>query len=183
MLFHIPFRMIAAEASETFHWKITDELSVNFTMKIDRIDSIEMAGQSVTRLVDYKTGNDKTDFKDIEQLFEIGNPEHPHAIFQLFTYALAYADKFNETPESIMPQIYTLKHLNGTAFPLISDKTRKTPVTNFSTYESDFRKSLAKMLAEIFNPDVPFIRAENDKCCTFCKFYSFCHQQAKPQRK
>ncbi len=180
---YTPFRMIAAEASETFHWKITDELSVNFTMKIDRIDSIEMAGQSVTRLVDYKTGNDKTDFKDIEQLFEIGNPEHPHAIFQLFTYALAYADKFNETPGSIMPQIYTLKHLNGTAFPLISDKTRKTPVTNFSTYESDFRKSLAKMLAEIFNPDVPFIRAENDKCCTFCKFYSFCHQQAKPQKK
>lgn len=179
---YTPFRMIATEASETFHWKINEELSVNFTMKIDRIDSIDMAGRTVMRLVDYKTGNDKTDFKDIAQLFEFGDPEHPHAIFQLFTYSLAYSDKFNETPASIMPQIYTLKHLNTDKFPLISDKARKAEVTDFATYEADFRNALAKMLNGLFNPEEPFTRAENDKCCTFCKFYSFCHQQAKPQK-
>ena len=179
---YAPFRMIATEAGETFHWTIDDTLSVNFTMKIDRIDETVLGGREITRLVDYKTGSDKTEFKNVAQLFEIGNPEHPHAIFQLFTYSLAYADRNNVSPDSIMPQIYKLKQLNTPDFPLINDKGRKAPVTDFGVYEVEFREALARMLKELFDPDVPFRRAENERCCTYCKFYSFCHQQTKPQK-
>lgn len=179
---YTPFRMIATEASDTFRWTIDDELTVNFTMKIDRIDSISYGGKQLTRLVDYKTGGDKTEFKNVAQLLEFGNPDHPHAIFQLFTYSLAYADKYNVPVESIMPQIYTLKHLNTSDFPLINDKGRKAPVTDFGVYAEEFRGELSAVLKGLFDPNEPFRRAENDKCCTYCKFYSFCHQQTKPQK-
>lgn len=183
---HTPFTMIATEADETFCWNIQDDISVNFTMKIDRIDQINRDGENVTRLVDYKTGGDKNEFHNIAQLLTLCNPDHPGAIFQLFTYSLAYSDQKGLDPKFIMPQIYKLKGLQDEAFTPIYlklGKNLKNAVTDFKPFADEFRKGLANMLRDLFNPQIPFVRASDDKCCTYCKFYSFCHNRQQQTKR
>ncbi len=51
-------------------YKLNDEVTVNLTSTIDRIDRIVDNNIERVRIVDYKTGGDNTDVKDFVNLFE-----------------------------------------------------------------------------------------------------------------
>lgn len=175
-----PFTFRHAELSRKFVWKdVAPGIDVNFTMKIDRLDSIVEDGREIVRVVDYKTGSDVTEFSDVGQLFAHCDPDpkHPRAIFQLLTYCAAFKDYYGEKVDSgtLRPQVFSLRNVDKTGFPLITIKGQKEPLDNFGQIEGEFREALSKMFTELFNPDEPFRRAQDKKCCTYCNFRRFCH--------
>lgn len=184
-----PFNFKAAELSETFVWKnVAPGIDVNFTMKIDRLDSVNEDGEEILRVIDYKTGSDVTHFSDIDRLFLHSDPDpkHPRAIFQLFTYCAAFKDFHGSAVDTtrLRPQIFPLRDIETNGFPLITTTAKesagakrpaKEEVRSFAEVETEFRSALAGMFAELFNPEIPFTRAEDKTCCTYCNFRRFCY--------
>lgn len=172
-----PFEIVGTEIDEKFAWPIIDSLSVNFTMKIDRIDRItDKAGNAILRVVDYKTGNDKTSCASLDKLFDFNDPDFPKAIFQLFTYCAAYLYHHPEIdPYSFRPQIFPLKDTSITEYPLI--KIGDMEITNIGLVLNEFTEKLIALLIGLFDEEKPFTRAQNDRACRFCKAYPFCHEE------
>ena len=50
----------------------------------------------------------------------------------------------------------------------------KSPVTDFSSYEHEFRTELHALLHELFDPQVPFSQTEQTGLCEYCDFKRLC---------
>lgn len=168
-----PFRFLAGEKRSRFHWTIMPGVTANFTMSIDRLDEVTYPwGDTVTRLVDYKSGSDSTTFRDVDELFDF-NGRNTKGIFQLMTYCCAYADE-NALPDTtpLQPIIYPLGKVATDGLPNIT--LGKADFLDFRPMEPDFRRKLADVVAEIFNPEVPFYRSDNEHSCKYCDFKRIC---------
>lgn len=160
----VPFTYLHGEVPQPLHWTLPNGEKFNFIMKIDRADQVN----GVTRLVDYKTGRDATKY-DPETLMEGANP----AVFQVFTYAEAYM-QLNPTltPDKIQPIIYQVK--KGEYSALTRSGDRKGPVLTYQDEHAQFMEDFSALIAEIFDPKVPFVRNQDEKECEYCPFKNFC---------
>lgn len=167
---YAPIQFIEAERKykEMFH--IADGLDVNFTFIIDRLD--RAGDDRRLRIVDYKTGSDEKSARPVDDLF---NPDIDHSkresLFQLLLYGLLYDIRTGST-EPIMPVIYSLRNVyaNGLA-PFGSEKN---PLLDHRQYMEQFTSRLTALLREMFDSEVPFKAADNDKSCRFCSFKDIC---------
>ncbi len=160
-----PFDFIGAEVKLKDRLKISDQLTVNFTQTIDRIDRVN--GQ--LRFVDYKTGSDTLEAAGIDDLFNY----KAHAIFQLMLYCHFYAMNTGDT-QAITPIIYKTRDLFTTGIRNLS--IDKNTLYDYHTAYDEFVDRFNSLVSEIFNPDVPFRQAENIEACTFCKFKQICRR-------
>lgn len=167
-----PLTFLGAEISETFHWQITHDLGLNFTMKIDRLDQV----QQTIRFIDYKTGADKPDFTP-NTIFQEG------AIFQLLTYCKAYLalpQNSHISPQSILPQLYAFQQINDNGFPPIRFKTLTDkyyhPLESYAEADPHFTPLFIDKMREIFNPEIPFTPTTDPKACNYCNIRHLCHQ-------
>jgi len=49
-------------------------------------------------------------------------------------------------------------------------------VTDFASYEDEFRALLTNSLEEIFNPAIDFVQTENTKICQYCPYTGVCNR-------
>ncbi|MDE6369148.1 MAG: PD-(D/E)XK nuclease family protein, partial [Muribaculaceae bacterium] len=164
-----PFVYKKGEKKVKEPWKINDNLTINFYMAIDRIDIIRPGH---LRFIDYKTGADKSKPTTIEKIFQRGNTEDS-AIFQLLTYCLAYGDIIENC--SIKPLVYPLRSL-ASENKIPEFKVDNQLIDDYHQIEESFRKNLFDMIEEIFDKDVPFDQAEDNKACKFCPFLDLCNR-------
>lgn len=173
---------IDAEFSRRFLWTPLESriAPFNFTMSIDRIDSIPSPdGSRTLRLIDYKTGTDKTGFNDVNSLFTESSDKHLGGIFQLMLYSCAYADLKNDHESAMRPIIYLIRDLanpNKRILKFGSNPQNRSALYDYHQIEDDFRKAFADKINELFNPQVPFYRCDGsaEGSCRYCKFKNFC---------
>lgn len=170
----VPFQFVDAERSKTESWRLPAGISLNFTMKIDRID----IKADKTRLVDYKTGKDELDFNEGNIL-----THKKSGIFQLLTYCYAYKDFYGANPAELKPLIYKLKNIprNGETFPdliINNGRNNKIPLESFADVSDWFEPMFNNLISEIFNPEIPFRKVEDpgpdNEACKYCPFNSIC---------
>lgn len=174
-----PFAVVGTEVPVEFCWQVSDSLAVNFKMVIDRLDRIVEGNTDVYRIIDYKTGADKTDFPSVESLFEIGNPSQRKAVFQLMVYCAAYLSNHPELDaRQLRPQIFKLKNMNDEGFSLLKLGSQRSGVEieSYAQVCDEFEMRLKEMFEEIFNVGKPIERASDPECCKYCNFLMLCRK-------
>lgn len=171
--------------SHSFDWEISPELTVRFTFFIDRADRLD---DGSLRFVDYKTGRDKLEVKDMDNLFwNIGTesneaPEPNNAIFQLLTYANAYVDimKVKDLPYdgNIALEITQVVHPEDSVGAVL--KIDGQPIVHHNVEAvADFMPRFRSLVSSIFNPAIPFTQTPHLDHCKYCQFKNIC--QRNPQ--
>lgn len=131
---------------------------------IDRLDETNRE----MRIIDYKTGGDKSTLTKLEVLFEQGN-QHG-AILQLLIYSLLLEQ---EQDKPIVPGLYKMQSLFGEDFdPRI--KIGKEPFTGNKEILKKVRIGLQQVISDIFNPNIPFDQVNDEKICQYCAYREIC---------
>lgn len=166
------FTFVQAEKREEIVWTLEEGLSINMRQYIDRVDiaGTGVDGEPSLRIVDYKTGKDKTSAASMEMLFKAESADRRKAMFQLMLYCNIYAQS-HKTDEPIRPIIYTVRSIDDSGFTI-----GRNSVTDYHDVNQDFLNAFVPVIKEMFNNDVPFYQAKNAKHCEYCKFASFCHR-------
>jgi CRISPR/Cas system-associated exonuclease Cas4 (RecB family) len=148
------------------------ELKIRVGGKIDRIDK----QNSQIRVIDYKSGADKLEFKGIEMLFTENAKDQNSAVFQTFLYSKFYTEN-NNVEFPVVPGIYSVRKLFEQKFDyriqLNADKT-KTLITDYRQINSKFSDYLNRLITEIFDPTVSFTQTEDSKNCLNCPYNQIC---------
>lgn len=143
--------------------------NVAFKAFIDRID----AKDDTIRIIDYKTGSDSTKFSHIESLFDKNSEQRPKAIFQVALYCELYRQANPAETRKLKPVIYKVRKLFSADFPqeITCDKGS---VDNYDEIADVYKDGLQNVLAEIFNPDIPFTQTAVNQHCKYCDFKDIC---------
>lgn len=172
-----PFTYLTSERLIKRAHRLDDGREILLKGFIDRIDMKE----GKMRIVDYKTGKDKTDFKTIEELFDKEKKDRRKAIMQVFMYAMMVTDE-EHPQEAIVPAIYQVQELFS---PQKFDpyvKMDNTIVDNYAEHDTKFREAFNNCLQEIFDANTPFtqtVRMGDDGPCAYCPFATICLQSAQ----
>ncbi len=147
--------------------------------KIDRVDRVD---ESV-RVIDYKTGDARSNFPDVGSLFDPRLKSRNRAALQAMLYAWLVSDAFPREP--VMPGLYVIKALYGKTFdPGLTAGTSsgKIPVKSFADWQDEYLEHLKKTVARIFNPEVPFGQTDQEARCRNCDFARICERDPPDDR-
>lgn len=164
-----PFWFVKAEMKEHVEFKVNENLTINTTMIIDRLDRL---ADGTLRIVDYKTGQDILKAGSVDDLF-YKKSQRPKAFLQLMFYANLYRIHYGfEGP--IQPIIYKLRDVyTDPISPLIMNKER---LTDYRDYNDEFLERLQAVIEQLFDPSVPFTQTPVADHCKFCNFKELCNR-------
>ena len=140
--------------------------------KIDRIDK----QNNQIRIIDYKSGSDKLEFKSIELLFSENSKDQNSAVFQTFIYSKFFAEnEKNNLP--IVPGIYSVRKLFENEFDFrIQSKETKLVITDYNKINSEFTELLTRLVNELFDPGINFSQTEDILVCNNCPYKQICNK-------
>lgn len=155
-------------------WSIDDDLAVNFTMSIDRVDR---TAAKALRFIDFKTGEEDTSSEQVESLFAEGLSSK-RGLFQVLTYCEAYLAMV-DPDVSITPYIHPMREL--VKKDIIPDvRINKAPVKDYRDIRELFRPELNRLFHNIFDAnDIPFYQTADTDVCEYCNFASLCGRMKK----
>ncbi len=168
---YAPFEIIAVEKGDWLH---TMKLShkpgfIVLNGKIDRVD----VKDGLVRVIDYKTGKDKVDFKDVESLFGPGK-ERNKAAFQTLLYALLFL-KNNLGERTVLPCLISRSNVydGSSQYGLVlSNKA----IENAAPLMSEFEERMRVLLDEIFDPEKVFDQTDDEEACRICPYREICYR-------
>lgn len=186
-----PFTYLAGEKKIKFLYKISDGLQIRIVCIFDRLDQL-ITNNSVLRVVDYKTGNsqngNKLKMSELEQMFTPEGKGSAEA-FQVMLYCLMlmYATPeelaklhLKENPCHLTPHLYFVRDFNSTDKTetnlVIKSGKNVEIVDDFALYADSFKDHFHNLIADIFDPDKPFVQCEKDHHCKTCSFSSYCQR-------
>ena len=167
-----PFRVIGLEKKylagipvETTQGRI----EVSLQGVIDRMDIKDGA----VRLLDYKTGKDNKMVRSIDSLFKRDDDYRNKAAMQTLLYAYFYQHSHPENQLPLKPGIFNIKEIYDPKFnPFLV--MNKEEISDYRDFAEEFEQGLSGLLAEIFNPEVPFDQTEDEKKCQYCAYRGIC---------
>jgi CRISPR/Cas system-associated exonuclease Cas4 (RecB family) len=171
-----PLKLISAE--QTYTGKLTiktegGDLNLMLGGKIDRVDFVE----DRIRVIDYKTGEARTQFSSIESLFDSSAMARNGAAFQTLFYAWLVG--ISHPDEKIMPGLYAMRSLYEPGFDpalFLGSRQPRTRLDSFGEVEQEFTRHLRITLSGIFDRTIPFTQTENRMKCRICNFAAICNR-------
>ncbi len=148
----------------------TDGQTFRVSLKgiIDRVDR----KQGAVRVVDYKSGKDTTEMKNLATVLDRDNAHRNKAGFQTMYYAWLYASKYG-SEDRIIPGIFNIQELFVGDFDFRL-KQNGRPVEDARPYLSEFEERFTGLLTEIYGMSQPFDQTANEMKCQWCDFKRIC---------
>jgi hypothetical protein len=141
--------------------------------KIDRLDQKD----GVFRMVDFKTGGDKTGFSGVELLFERDGKKQNKAALQTLIYSWLFQKQFPQHASfepALIPFREFMNSRESASTQLVINKSIPVTAANIHEYLPEVETSLRKLLQEVFDENVPFDQTTNEKVCEYCDFKGIC---------
>ena len=138
---------------------------------IDRLDEIinPSTHERVVRVVDYKTGSYPQSVSSIDNLFaNTGQTEHYY--FQTILYATIVSSQMKC---GVQPALFYVHKSGAEGYSPKLTLARQT-IDDVTTLADDFRKGMLAVIANIFDPNLPFIPTDNIKHCNTCPYKLLC---------
>ena len=187
-----PFTICGEELMVTTDFTISNETGVderNISIKvggtIDRLDIVkdkETGGQTI-RVVDYKTGvyhapTNAQQIKSVDEIFYIGDKQKPHSGYYLQTmlYSLIISKSTLHNPDSmpVSPSLLYIQHAHNSDYdPVIEIDSKR--IVDIETYRDDFEQNIARVIAEIYNPEIAFYPTSSKRQCKYCPYKDLCN--------
>lgn len=165
-----PFEYVEGEVKRCVGFPLGDGREVNMTYIVDREDKVE----GRTRLIDYKTGADAIDFKDVEDLFK-----DKHAILQLMLYA-SLRERFTGDTAGVQPCIAKPAQLSRLGWCYNITNNGRI-VYDHKDFKEDFEKKLREVLTMMFDSETPFVQTKNGSsqggACKYCDYAPLCRKK------
>ena len=166
-----PFTLVNLEETIKKPYTLRSGKTIYIGGIIDRVD----IKNNIIKVIDYKTGKAGQEIKKIEDLFTAEKHSDTKAVFQTLVYS--YMKSQENTGMDIAPGIIPVKKLFSSDFSqdliLKPDKSNIQTIT-FNLVKEEFTCYFDELLAEIFNPEMPFEQTENQKNCSYCLFNEHC---------
>lgn len=135
---------------------INGELTVNLVGKIDRLDQLD----GMSRIIDYKTGRvDRTlRFDPGWDLEAFRRHKQAGKLLQLMLYTHFFFNRFHAERQLESGIIYLASSAAGNYVKLTLGAEKILTADSFGR----FQPLLTELVAEIFNPDIPFVARKED---------------------
>ena len=138
---------------------------------IDRVDNCN----GKIRIVDYKTGGDKVEYRDLDSLFESANKHQNKAMLQTLFYTYIYEKV--KSVNRVEPNLYIVKKFKGhTQFKTSGAKGVVLEHDHLETMKDGFALRLQEVVNDIFDPGKAFDQTTNVKHCQYCTFKEVCRR-------
>ena len=184
------------EAYAPFIIEALEQEGIVYALKIDRppyevilggkIDRVDRKGD-LLRIIDYKTGKDELDFKDIDSLFARDGKRNK-AAFQTLLYALMYVSSLpagvtfygsygeaENQPARIVPGLINRMNAFDDSFQFGLTVNRQH-VKDVAPMFPHFEQKLKTLFEEIFDPDQAFDQTNNREICKYCSYSHICYR-------
>lgn len=137
----------------------------------DRVDRME---DGSIRIVDYKSGADKMEFKSIEELFLADPKGHNNAALQTLIYGVIAARQYRA---EITPALYVARKMRTKNFsPLLVMGGEKIQKIN-ATLGIQIEQHILATLGDITNQDLTFTQTEfTERTCSHCPYKTICRR-------
>ena len=151
--------------------------------RIDRLDeTTDINGNHHIRVVDYKTGYNKTEqMPDVESVFMRENlSKHSDYFLQAMLYSLIVSKSHEINPKClpVVPALLFIQRANSENYnPVL--KIGKEEITDIRKYNETFEKKLSEIVSEILDPTLPFTPTDDRKTCSKCIYASLCGRIVK----
>lgn len=142
--------------------------TLKFAGRADRIDSLD---DGALRVVDYKTGTPRLDFRGIESLFRGRAGERLSNVLQTLLYAMML---YHAEGRDVEPALYYVREMHRDAYsPRLIDREHPAAV-RYAAWQQAFEEQVQAVLAELFDPSIPFRQCEDAETCRYCDFIRIC---------
>ncbi len=169
---HVPFTIEALEQNAWMH-NIKISHAPGFVVLGGTIDRIDKKANEV-RVIDYKTGRDELDFKDVESLF-LREGKRNKAAFQTLLYALLYKNNNATADLKIVPGLINRNNLFDDEFQF-GLRMNKAYLADATPLFPEFESRLSTLLEEIFSPEEVFDQTTKEEACKICPFTGICYR-------
>ncbi len=150
-----------------------------YTVRVGgNIDRIDMSG-GVYRVLDYKTGKGEMKFESIEDLFIGEQKNRNKAAFQTFLYAKVFMSQEGMEKARIMPGVYLIRDIYNQDFNCqfrMGPARKQFPIPEYSTFDEVFTIHLQALLADLYDPEIPFRQTSEEETCRNCPYKGICHR-------
>lgn len=180
--------LIILKTEETLKTSIPTELGTwVISGQADRIDK----RGNVFRVIDYKTGkveskDVKLPVKKIDETALDYLKRIPEKALQLLLYKYLFLKENQDiTPDQVTAAIHGLMHTTNIEYSLTKTPPSKSATgidaafLDDSTFIDDMECMLKDVIAEILDPNKPFVQSESDQRCDFCEFNKICERGKK----
>lgn len=190
-----PFEILGLEQQTSgkvaFNTEQGKQMELTIGGTIDRIDRKVDNGQEVVRIVDYKTGSPLSSLPhDVDMIFssDMVDSRHTSYYLQTFLYSFLWYDeamKGINSPvrltgqEKLQPALFFVRQASGKNYdPVLRFGTGKKQedgrIDDVMNFRKEFYSRLQNLLAEIFNPGIPFKPTEDMRRCENCPYKAIC---------
>jgi hypothetical protein len=169
---HVPFVIEALEQNAWMH-NIKISHAPGLAALGGTIDRIDRKGNEV-RIIDYKTGRDELEFRNVDSLFSRDGRRNK-AAFQTLLYALLYAKNNAIADMKIVPGLINRNNLYDDNFQF-GLKMNKEYLVDATPLFPEFEIRLNALLNEIFDPEEIFDQTTKIEACKICPFTGICYR-------
>ncbi len=143
--------------------------------RIDRLDRIMKDGHEQIRVIDYKTGSRvNTPLSGVDAIFQQEQlKNHSDYYLQTFLYSIIVSKQLT-TPTAVSPALLFIQHAGANDYnPVL--KFGKEYINDVAPYADQFMALLTQIIAEIFNPAIPFMPTQDRSRCDKCPYRLLCY--------
>ncbi len=145
-------------------------LAIRFAGRADRVDSLD---DGALRVVDYKTGTAHLDYDGVESLFTGKGRQRLPNILQTMLYALML---HHSESRDVEPALYYVREMHREEYaPQLCDRTHEVGA-RYASFGAAFEEQVRQVLAEMFDPKVPFRQCDDVDTCRYCDFREICRR-------